>query len=137
MPITGKVVRFDEFRGYGFVAPDTGGEDVFIHVNDLDFDKSLLGPGARVEFDVEDGERGLKASHVQLLEQVPRGVTPVLGSARQRGDDEPSDALTEREYLEEVTEILLRAAPAATAEQILNIRQHLVRSARHHGWIVE
>lgn len=137
MPITGKVVRFDEFRGYGFVTPDTGGEDVFIHVNDLDFDKALLGPGARVEFDVEEGERGLKASHVQLLEQAVRGPMPVLGGGRQRGEDEPSDALSEREYLEEVTEILLRAAPAATAEQILNIRQHLVRSARHHGWVVE
>jgi CspA family cold shock protein len=58
----GKVVRFDEFRGYGFVAPDAGGEDVFIHVNDLDFDKRLIEPGALVEFDVEDGDRGPKAS---------------------------------------------------------------------------
>ena len=54
---TGKVIRFDEFKGYGFVAPDEGGEDVFIHVNDLDFDKRLLAPGVRVEYVAVDGDR--------------------------------------------------------------------------------
>jgi CspA family cold shock protein len=58
---TGTVVSFDRIKGYGFVAPDVGGEDVFIHVNDLNDlhgDKALLGPGCLVEFRLEEGDRG-------------------------------------------------------------------------------
>ena len=33
--LTGKVVHFDDMRGYGFIAPDKGGEDVFVHANVL------------------------------------------------------------------------------------------------------
>lgn len=59
--LTGKVVRFDEVRGYGFIAPDGGGEDVFVHANVLGDDKYVFGPGLRVEFEVSDGDRGPKA----------------------------------------------------------------------------
>lgn len=136
MSTTGKVVRFDDFRGYGFVAPDSGGEDIFVHVNDLHFDKAQLAPGARIEFTVEEGDRGLKASQVELLEQAPRAALSeqTAPSARQT-EDGLCDLLSEANYREEVTEILLRAAPGITAEQILNIRQHLVRTAKQHGWI--
>ena len=68
--VTGKVVRFDEVRGYGFVAPEVGGEDVFIHVNDLTFDKRLVAPGVVVEFDLEESDRGPKASHVRIVRQA-------------------------------------------------------------------
>src|SRR5690606_31782118 len=68
--VRGKVVRFDDMRGYGFVAPEGGGEDVFMHVNDLDVDKRLIAPGVVVEFTVEDGERGLKASGIRLVRQA-------------------------------------------------------------------
>ena len=33
--MTGKMLRFDEVRGYGFIVPDDGNEDVFVHANDL------------------------------------------------------------------------------------------------------
>ena len=39
MMLTGKVIRFDDVRGYGFIAPDGGGEDVFVHANVLGDDK--------------------------------------------------------------------------------------------------
>lgn len=136
--VAGKVVRFDEFRGYGFVAPDTGGEDVFLHVNDLQFDKRLLGPGALVEFDVEEGDRGLKASHVRM---ISRGVDrPVMSSVpkptpRVNDDDGMCDVLSVKEFLEEVTETLMDAAPSMTAEQILHVRQRLAQVAHTHGWV--
>lgn len=135
--VAGKVVRFDEFRGYGFVAPNTGGEDVFLHVNDLQFDKRLLGAGALVEFDVEEGDRGLKASHVRM---ISKGGDRVTSSPRQESraaadDDGLCDVLSVKEFLEEVTETLLDAAPSVTGEQIVHIRQRMAQLAHTHGWV--
>jgi cold shock CspA family protein len=129
--VAGKVVRFDEFRGYGFVAPDTGGEDVFLHVNDLQFDKRLLGPGALVEFDVEEGDRGLKASRVRMISKGDRPAP----RPEPRDDDGLCDVLTVKEFLEEITECLLDAAPTVTGEQIVHIRQRLAQVAHTHGWV--
>lgn len=135
--VAGKVVRFDEFRGYGFVAPNTGGEDVFLHVNDLQFDKRLLGPGALVEFDVEEGDRGLKASHVRMISRGDRPVErpPVTRPDPRMDDDGMCDVLSVKEFLEEVTETLLDAAPSMTAEQIVHVRQRMAQLAHTHGWV--
>ncbi|MEV5509686.1 cold-shock protein [Streptomyces orinoci] len=137
--VTGKIIRFDEFRGYGFVAPDTGGEDVFMHVNDVDADKRLIVPGALVEFLVEEGDRGLKASQVRLLDRAaaPRSVSPQPGgyATGSGGEDGDCDVLSAKEFLDEVTEALLGSAPGMTAEHILQTRQRLLRLATHHGWV--
>lgn len=137
--VAGKVVRFDEIRGYGFVAPDTGGEDVFLHVNDLQFDKRLLGPGALVEFDVEEGDRGLKASHVRMISRGTGAdrLAPVARSEPRAAadDDVLCDVLSVKEFLEEVTEALLDAAPSLTGEQIVHIRQRMAQVAHTHGWV--
>lgn len=148
--VQGKVIRFDEVRGYGFVAPDTGGDDVFIHVNDLEFDKRHLAVGAVVDFAVEDGDRGLKASTVTLVAPAPvpalaaAGVgsgglaapapafLPPLPDAASRAD---GDAPSERELAVEVTEVLLAAVPTLTAEQVLATRGAFVAVARSHGWV--
>ncbi|WP_328591283.1 cold-shock protein [Saccharopolyspora aridisoli] len=126
--VTGKVVRFDEVRGYGFVAPDGGGEDVFIHVNDLTFDKRLVAPGVVVEFDLEDSDRGPKASNVHILRQSsPPGEQPP--------EEELFDVLSAKEFHETVTEALLTSAPTMTAEQVLQVRQKLTQIAVRHGWV--
>lgn len=131
--VAGRVVSFDEIKGYGFVAPDTGGEDVFIHVNDLQFDKHLLEIGKRVEFTVDEGDRGPKASRVRLLDQpVARNISTTHSAPP---DDEECDVLSANEYLREVTEVLFEACPSLTGEQMLLIRNRLVRQASEHGWI--
>ena len=148
--VQGKVIRFDEVRGYGFVAPDTGGDDVFIHVNDLEFDKRHLAVGAVVDFAVEDGDRGLKASGVTLVAPAPAPVLaaagvgagglgvpapaflPPLPDAALRSD---GDAPSERELAVEVTEVLLAGVPTLTAEQVLATRGAFVAVARSHGWV--
>ncbi|MFW5829331.1 MAG: cold-shock protein [Planctomycetota bacterium] len=67
--LTGSVARFDARRGYGFLVPDDGGEDVFVHQNNIVMDGfRFLNPGERVRFDVEEGARGRKAVSVELLE---------------------------------------------------------------------
>lgn len=134
--VTGKVIRFDAVRGYGFVAPDSGGEDVFIHVNDLDVDKHLISTGAIVEFEVEDGDRGPKASHARLLERgAPERPSAGYSGPGGGGEDGDCDILSAKEYQDEVTEALLSVAPSMTGEQIVRVRQRLFQIAGNHGWV--
>ena len=134
MLMTGKVVRYDELRGYGFVAPDSGEDDVFLHVNDLTFDKRLLAAGVQVRFTTEEGPRGLKASDVTL---VDRGTQEVRVRTEQKpasaGGDQ--DVLTAQDLREEVTEMLLLGAPMLTGQQIVEIRQGFIALALSHGWV--
>ena len=61
----GKVKWFNPTKGYGFIKPDDGGEDLFVHHS------SIQGEGCKslkedqsVTFDVEDGEKGPQATNV-------------------------------------------------------------------------
>lgn len=137
---TGKVIRFDEFKGYGFVAPDEGGEDVFIHVNDLDFDKRLLAPGVRVEYVAEHGDRGLKAGQVQIIDSpkpAVRAAVPAVVSHAETSDydDVVCDVLSLREFTAELTEVILLANGTLTAEQVLDVRKAVIGVARSHKWL--
>ncbi|SDO20601.1 cold-shock protein [Actinacidiphila guanduensis] len=136
--VAGRVVRFDGARGYGFIAPETGGEDVFLHVNDLLIPESFVRSGVAVEFEVEDGERGLKASSVRLAHGA-EAPPPMRSSVpRPSGidlDDPMCDVLSEEEYTRDVTELLLKTAPWLTGDQIVQIRQQFVRFGKGHGWI--
>ncbi|GHG94147.1 cold-shock protein [Streptomyces rubradiris] len=138
--VAGRVVRFDSSRGYGFVAPEGGGEDVFLHVNDLLVPEEYVRPGLVVEFDVENGERGPKASNIRLAEGVEPGVPRRPGAAARTAPLDESgqpmcDVLSAAEYRREVTELLLNASPLLTAEQILGIRAALVKFSESHGWV--
>lgn len=67
---TGSVARFDIRRGYGFVVPDDGGEDVFVHQNNINMEGfRYLKPGEEVRYELEVGEKGMKAVDVQLLSE--------------------------------------------------------------------
>jgi cold shock CspA family protein len=96
---TGKVLRFDEVPGYGFIAPAEAGEDVFMHANDLIDEKYLYQEGSEVEFFLEAGDKGPKASQIRtdlteaLLEsvgtltadQIKQVRESVVGLVRARG----------------------------------------------------
>src|SRR5262245_18883233 len=43
----GRIVRFDDVRGYGFIAPSTGGDDVFVHANDFGEQRPLVQAGLK------------------------------------------------------------------------------------------
>ncbi len=64
--IEGTVRWFDARKGYGFIDRDDGLGSVFVHYSDIEMDgyKSLE-EGDRVSFEVQEGDRGPKAVHVQ------------------------------------------------------------------------
>ncbi|ACC38507.1 DNA-binding protein [Mycobacterium marinum M] len=131
---TGRIVRFDDVRGYGFIAPDSGGEDVFLHANDLDFDRLLAKRGTRVSFDIEDGPRGKFATAV-LITSEGSGRAGAGSKAAASDTDEYFDVFSAQEFKEAATEILLEATPSITGEQIVRIRAAFEGFARKHGWI--
>lgn len=126
---SGVVLRFDGVRGYGFIAPDSGGEDVFVHANDIGELKNRLRSGTRVEFETEEGDRGLKASSVRVV-SAPSTRAVAVGD-----DDDVCDVLLPRDFAAEVTETLLHGVPTLSGAQIVQIRQALTTLATRHGWV--
>lgn len=194
--VTGRVLQFDHGRGYGFVAADDGGEDVFLHTSVFDGDPEELVPGAKVEFKVMAGDRGRKAFAAHLVDDEPdndsgqpsrpvspsqplaaprpvsppppalgprpapasspvssSGPTPLPASAQlktaapapapraaaangQTPDDEQMcDVLSPTEFGQELTELLLSNVSSLTGQQILEVRQSVLESAKKHGWV--
>ena len=65
---TGTVKRFNKIKGYGFIAPDNGGEEVFVHFSQVQMSGyKELKEGQRISYDLEKGERGEFATNVAIL----------------------------------------------------------------------
>ena len=66
----GTVKFFRKDRGFGFITPSDGGNDVFVHYTDIETDetfKTLL-DGQNVEYEESSGDRGPKAKSVRIVE---------------------------------------------------------------------
>lgn len=131
--VSGKIVRFDDTRGYGFIAPDTGGDDVFLHANDLDMEREYVRAGTRVLFEVEDGPRGQFATSVQRDPDapLPAAVTRSGGSG---SDGDYYDYFSVDEFKHTVTELLLNTSPPLNGDQIRAVRSAFESLAKKHGW---
>jgi cold shock protein len=62
MAQTGKVKFYNESKGFGFIVPDAGGPDVFVHATGL---IDQVGENDIVSFDVVEGRKGLSAANVK------------------------------------------------------------------------
>ena len=65
---TGTVKWFNDAKGYGFIAPEDGGKDLFVHHSNIAGDgfKSLT-EGAKVEYESREGQKGPEAGNVAVI----------------------------------------------------------------------
>ncbi|EMC8145087.1 TPA: cold-shock protein [Vibrio cholerae] len=63
--LTGSVKWFNESKGFGFITPDSGGSDVFVHFKSIaSGGVKTLFEGQKVNFSIEQGSKGLQAVNV-------------------------------------------------------------------------
>lgn len=107
----GEVVRYEPAKGYGFILPDGGGPDVFLHVSQLvhGMEPDRLKPHVRVMYQVAQDTRGSKAMHIRFEDLD--------------GDEDLADVLTSDEFNQAVERIASK------------FRDELTDLARRHGWV--
>ena len=111
MPV-GVVKWFNESRGYGFITPDRGGKDVFVHSNSIKgTGRQTLKEGQRVEFEITQGPKGSQAENVTSIaggspQEEPQSAAPI----------EPGSAPPDRSPAETASGDRL-SAPGPTTEQ--------------------
>lgn len=67
---TGTVKWFNDAKGFGFVAPDDGGDDLFAHFSSINMSGrgfKTLKEGQKISFEVTQGAKGKQASNIQPL----------------------------------------------------------------------
>lgn len=66
---TGTVKWFDATKGFGFISPEEGGKDVFVHHSSINGDGyKTLAEGQRVSFEVQQGDKGPAAVNVSAAD---------------------------------------------------------------------
>ena len=79
---TGEVKWFNNAKGWGFILPEDGGTDIFVHYSVIQGTgyKSLIA-GQTVNFELTQGERGLHASNVTVLTEAEEPIEELVTEA--------------------------------------------------------
>jgi cold shock protein len=148
----GTLIRFDDIRGYGFIEPADGTEDVFVHANDFGDSRHMVHSGLLVHFEATQSDRGPKVTSVSLVgpeatsAPVPAAAPPApvtrvaqpepRSSALSQGeDDDLCDVLSAKEISCAITDLLIEHVPTLTGAHIADIRQQFIKFAQSHGWV--
>lgn len=88
MPI-GTVKFFNENKGYGFISPDQGGQDAFVHISALERSGfRTLRENDRVSYDLEEDRRGkMAAVNLKSADEAEGGATAKADDAEQSTDE--------------------------------------------------
>lgn len=87
---TGTVKWFNNAKGFGFILPDAGGDDIFAHYSCIEMDGyRTLKAGQPVRFEVAEGDKGLHATHINV-DSVQRSEP----SDAAKADDAQRDEVT-------------------------------------------
>ena len=62
---TGTVKFFNEQKGFGFINPDDGGDDLFSHISNVSPSEGLLKEGQKVSYEIGQGRKGPEAREVR------------------------------------------------------------------------
>jgi CspA family cold shock protein len=138
----GTILRFDDMRGYGFIEPADGSEDVFVHANDFGESRHLVRAGLRVQYEVVQSDRGPKVATVSILSPSPESrrnasalPSPTVVAIPPAEDEEVCDVLSARDFGSAIIELLIEHVPTLTGAEIGQIRHHFTGLARSHGWV--
>ena len=137
----GVILRFDDVRGYGFIEPADGTEDVFVHVNDFGENRHMVQAGLRVQYEVTQSPRGPKAAMVRLLarppeqERVPSPAYSAVAVLPQADDEDVCDVLSAESLGFAIIELLIEHVPTLSGGEIGAIRRLMTDLARSHGWV--
>jgi len=78
----GMVKWFNDAKGFGFIEPEVGGEDVFAHFSCIQMEGfRTLKQGARVSFDLVQGPKGDQAQNICPVDAQGQPLRPVAGAA--------------------------------------------------------
>lgn len=90
---TGTVKWFNNAKGFGFILPESGGEDLFAHYSSIEMDGyKTLKAGQAVVFDVVKGQKGMHATNIRVSSE---------NAQKQESPQQEDDSFEHRRYVEE------------------------------------
>ncbi|MEM7079396.1 MAG: cold shock domain-containing protein CspD [Pseudomonadota bacterium] len=90
----GKVKWFNNAKGYGFVLPENGGEDLFVHYSAIQMEGyKTLKAGQSVEFDIVEGPKGLHAINIREADDEQTQEAALGVSVEFEDEQNPADPL--------------------------------------------
>ncbi len=83
---SGTVKWFNNAKGFGFILPESGGEDLFAHYSSIEMEGyKTLKAGQAVEFDVIKGDKGMHATHIRAATAAGESTGATLGESANTG----------------------------------------------------